>query len=227
MSSRIKAPVLVSIGSLLAAAGLIAIFSIQISSIFYEKNKNELLGNWREQIEANPPSDRLSITLAKVGDIILGEDNLIQEKIFSTFNPDRVVTQVTGIIKIPKINLEAPILTGVSARNLDIGIVELLGSQPMGHAGNYCLAGHSSRAKGRHFNRLPELTYDDEVILFDGVFSYKYKVYNIVSVSPDDPWPLQNVDTEAIITLTTCDYASTPTARLVIQARLADTQVGE
>ncbi|MDR2750364.1 MAG: hypothetical protein LBC41_06880, partial [Clostridiales bacterium] len=79
MSSRIKAPVLVSIGSLLAAAGLIAIFSIQISSIFYEKNKNELLGNWREQIEANPPSDRLSITLAKVGDIILGEDNLIQE----------------------------------------------------------------------------------------------------------------------------------------------------
>jgi sortase A len=152
---------------------------------------------------------------------------LIQEKIFSSFNPDRIASQVTGIIKIPKINLEAPILTGVSARNLDIGIVELLGSQPMGHVGNYCLAGHSSRAKGRHFNRLPELADNDEIMLYDGVFSYKYSVFNKVSVSPEDPWPLQNVDNEAIITLTTCDYSSTPTARLVIQARLVDTLLGE
>jgi sortase A len=223
---KIKTPLLVSIGSLLAAAGLMALFSIQISSIFYERNKRELLSIWREDIKTSPPESRLSLTLAKVGDIIL-VDNLIQEKIFSSFNPKRMATQTSGIITIPKIGLEAPILTGVNARNLDVGIVELLGSQPMGHAGNYCLAGHSSRAKGRHFSRLPELSDDDEIKLFDGVFSYKYTVFNKLAVPPDDPWPLQNVDNDAIITLITCDYTAAPIARLVVQARLVDTFIGE
>jgi LPXTG-site transpeptidase (sortase) family protein len=226
-SAKWKKPLFLALGAIFAATGIIAAFSTQISSIIYERNKNALLAHWREQAQGNPPPSRLSLDLAKSDDIELSSVGVIIERIFFFFNPQKTASLMSGIITIEKIGLAAPILTGIDASNLNIGIVELLGSQPMGQVGNYCLAGHNSRAYGRHFNRLKELDKLDEIKLFDGSYTYTYTVYERVSASPNDPRLLANIDFDSILTLITCDYETLPTERFLIKARLVGAQLGE
>jgi sortase A len=170
---------------------------------------------------------RLSLELAKTEDLKLNMKRVADENIFKLFSPAKTAGNVSAIIQIDTIGLSEPLLIGVDAENLDIGIVELLGSQPMGHVGNYCLAGHNSKAEGRHFNRLGELDRADEIKIFDGAFTYKYVVFDSFPAEDGDIWPLQNLYNDSVLTMVTCDYSKPQAGRLVVQARLVDTFIGE
>ena len=124
-----------------------------------------------------------------------------------------------GILKISKIKLNLPILYGTSYEAMKIGAGQVKGTSKIGEVGNCVLASHRSHSYGKLFSRLNELKAGDEIVIVVGEKTYKYKVYNTMLVLPTDVSVLKKSDTEKILTLVTCDPATNPTHRLIIQAK--------
>jgi sortase A len=74
--------------------------------------------------------------------------------------------------------------------------------------------------KGRHFNRLQELSGGEIVLISDGQKTYQYEVYEILKVTAEDVWILENIANDSILTMITCDYTQKPIGRLAVRARL-------
>lgn len=70
-----------------------------------------------------------------------------------------------GLIEIPAIELEMPLVKGTDNYSLRAAIGWWPQSAPMGSAGNCAVFGHRMVTYGRHFNRLDELKQGDKVIL--------------------------------------------------------------
>lgn len=137
------------------------------------------------------------------------------------FDLDYIQNNMEGIISIEKIKLRAPILKNATSYNLNISICSVAGSGKMGQPGNYVLAGHRSRIRSRHFNRLNELSPGDKVVVEDGTTFYEYFVTEVLYVTPDETWVMENDGDKALLTLITCDYGTNPTGRLVVKCEVA------
>ncbi|MDR1540337.1 MAG: class D sortase [Clostridiales bacterium] len=210
-------------GIILALAGIAAAAFPTASKAYYDYSKDALISRWNEYVkEQEPPENRLSLSLAQTGSISLNNDGLIEEDAMAIFNIDELVKEMAGVVTIEKISLVAPILTGIDASNLSIGICELLGSQSPGNIGNYCLAGHKSKIYGKQFNRLIEVDLNDELKIYNGYETFIYEVYDRFTVKAEEAWPLENVYNDSIITLVTSDYTQTPIGRFIVKARLVN-----
>jgi len=148
-------------------------------------------------------------------------NDIFEEDINVFFDFNYALQMMTGILKIPSINLVSPILIGDTKDNLNIGVCEVRQSVKAGEKGNYILAGHYSRIRGRHFNRLPEIQIGASVIVQNDYASYEYIVYEILFVKPEDTWAVPINIPEKIITLITCDYSQgEPYGRVVVKGLL-------
>ena len=93
--------------------------------------------------------------------------------------------QVEASLKIPKINLNYPVISETSDELLKISVNKFHGPKP-NEAGNYCIVGHNYR-NGKMFGRLRELEYGDNIELQDlSGRTINYKVYNKYIVNPTD-----------------------------------------
>lgn len=129
-----------------------------------------------------------------------------------------------GVLKIDKITLTLPILQGASNSNLKIGAGLLNGTTAIGEPGNTALAAHRSHTYGRFFNRLNEVEIGDWLDIDTGQTSFRYQVYNIVIVEPQDVSVLAGNRVDSVLTLITCDPIDTGTHRLIVQAILDQEQ---
>ena len=127
---------------------------------------------------------------------------------------------ILGIIKIGKIKVNTVIVEGTQPNNLRSGIGHLPGTSEIGQPGNCALAGHRSYTFGHFFNRLNELVVGDEILISTKELKYRYKVYQILEVKPDDVSVLKGSKDESILTLITCTPIFIATHRLIIHARL-------
>lgn len=127
---------------------------------------------------------------------------------------------VLGVIKINKIKVTTVIVEGVKPNNLSSGIGHLPGTPQIGQLGNCALAGHRSYTFGRFFNRLDELIKGDEILISTKKSHYKYRIYQILVVNPDDVSVLKGNKNESTVTLITCTPTFIATHRLIIHARL-------
>ncbi|MCL2350963.1 MAG: class D sortase [Firmicutes bacterium] len=148
------------------------------------------------------------------------EADLMEEDVNAAFDVQYVLQHMEGIITIQKIGLKSPIVTGASAHNLNIAVCSVDDTGKMGQTGNYVLAGHKSRVRGRHFNRLSELAPGDEVVTENKQYLYTYAVTEIFSVTPEDTWVMDQVSDKKQITLITCDYRMNPIGRLIVKGEL-------
>lgn len=114
--------------------------------------------------------------------------------------------EVVGVLRIPSIELEQPILKGATERNLNLSVATVEPTGPPGADGNFAIAGHNSRTYGRHFNRMEELEEGDELFVDTGTENYTYKVTDIYVVEAEDMWVLGDTIDAAEITLITCHY---------------------
>lgn len=124
---------------------------------------------------------------------------------------------VIGILRIPAIELEQPVLKGAAGQNLSLSLaaVEPVG---LGGEGNLVIAGHNSRTYGRHFNRLSELEMGDEITIETLERSYSYEVTGSFIVEAGAVWVLEETLDGAEITLITCYYPSEgETQRLIVK----------
>ena len=115
-----------------------------------------------------------------------------------------------GTMKIPKINLEYPILEKLSTKSLATSIVALYPSgDSVNQPGNTVIIGHNYR-NGLFFSNLKKLSIGDKVYITDyrGT-SITYTIYNKFEASDSDT-SFYDRDTagKAEITLSTCTDAS-------------------
>jgi sortase A len=148
-------------------------------------------------------------------------DEIFEEDVNAFFDFEYALQNMSGTLKIPDLDLVSPILIGDTKQNLNIGICQVPDSGELGKAGNYILAGHYSKIRGRHFNRLPEIQIGTSVFISDAFTSYEYEVYEILQVKAEDTWAVQLNVQETMATLITCDYSvGEPYGRVVVKCRL-------
>ena len=131
--------------------------------------------------------------------------------------------KVIGVVKIPKIDLEYPILD-IETSNpeetkepMKISIVKYWGKQ-VNDLGNLSIAGHNNY-DGTMFGKTKKLELDDIVELTDLTGrTIKYKIYDIFVTNPNDVTILETKDEASReVTLITCTNGNKE--RLILKAK--------
>ena len=115
----------------------------------------------------------------------------INEELKNSDNPITEIDEqiqghkVVGIIKIPKIELEYPILETTSKETLNLSITKFWGNE-INEIGNVTLAGHNN-LNGTMFGKTKKLEVGDVIELTDiQNVTLKYKVFKIYVIDPND-----------------------------------------
>lgn len=125
--------------------------------------------------------------------------------------------KVIGIIKIPAIDLEYPIIDKTTKETMRISISKFSGGE-INEIGNVALAGHNNYS-GTMFGKNKNLKIKDKIYLTDlTIRTIEYEIYNIFVTDPNDTSILETEDkTKRELTLITCKNGRSE--RLIIKAR--------
>lgn len=194
----------------------------------YDRSKSEavskeiLLGMKQEK-----ETEVVDTTIKEIDDIIVVALNDNEET--STYNileqePSNLEYTVNDItytveakIRIPRLNINYPVLTETSPELLKISLNKYWGPKP-NEVGNYCVVGHNYKSKTM-FGRLSEIVNGDLIELegTDGK-TVKYSVYDKYVVQPTDTsCTSQLTNGRRELTLITCTNYGTQ--RLVVKAK--------
>ena len=125
--------------------------------------------------------------------------------------------KVVGIINIPKINIEYPILEKTNKESLKLSITKFWGEK-INQKGNVVLAGHNN-LNNKMFGKIDRLENGDIIELTDSqMVTVKYQVFDKYVIDPNDIdciFPIDENTRE--ITIITC--TNRDKNRLVVKAR--------
>lgn len=170
-------------------------------------------------------TDRVELRTQEVrnASMLLGEGGETAEK------PPEVPPSTGGItLTVPKLGLsEVPVPTGSRQAELDrTGLLRVRGSGlPWREGSNTFIAGH---ALGFPWTRVPRAFHDlDTLMPGDEVFvegadgrRYAFRVYDRMTVEPDDTWVTYPVEDRTVVSLQTCTPIPTFENRLIVRAEL-------
>lgn len=92
---------------------------------------------------------------------------------------------IVGIVKIPTINVEYPIIAETTDKLLKVSVCKFWGPNP-NEVGNLCIVGHNYK-NSKFFSKVPKLSIGDIVEITDlSGRTLKYKAYDIYTVDPSD-----------------------------------------
>lgn len=123
-----------------------------------------------------------------------------------------------GILRIPKIQLEVPVLEGTDEFNLNRGVGRIEGTSYPGEQGNVGIAGH----RDGFFRGLKDIGVGDTIELVTPGYAQTYVVDNVVVVDPSDVSVLKPRLRPAL-TLVTCYpfyFAGSAPKRYIVQATI-------
>lgn len=203
----------------------------------YDRNKSEevskeILAEIKEQVDTTvkkDENDKIVVILEVPGTQEDNEDktenqNNNQTKTNNTKIDTKTQTSKDGvkytteaILKIPKINIEYPVLSATSDALLFVSLNKYWGPQP-NEVGNYCIVGHYYE-NGKMFGKLHKLKNGDKAELTDlSGNTLTYQVYNKYVVEPTDTrCTSQLTDGRKELTLITCTNGGKQ--RLVVKLR--------
>jgi len=166
-----------------------------------DKNSNE---EGQEQTQ-NPYGEEIS-----VNQTTNSSGNSTQKYTYKGFT-------VLGKIKIPKTNIDYPILEKVTKKSLETSVAIMYGPGP-NEIGNTTIAGHNYR-NGLFFSNNKKLSNGDKIQITDNSGqTITYVIYSIYETTPDDTeFMTRDVGNSREISLQTCTDDSK--ARLVILAK--------
>ena len=116
-----------------------------------------------------------------------------------------------GIVRIPKINVNYPILAQTTnVEIMKISPYKFWGANP-NEVGNLCIIGHNYRRKGVFFSDVPSLVVGDIVEIQDlSQRTIQYEVYDVHTVDPNDRSDTtQYTNGKKEVTLITCTNDAT------------------
>lgn len=171
------------------------IFNKQHEDIVYDSENKELVNLFHEQEKENSKNDKAS----KQVDLKYKGYNVI------------------GLIEIPAIDLEYPIIEKTTKLTMATSISRFSGGE-INEYGNVSLAGHNNYS-GTMFGKNKKLKLNDSILLTDlSGRTIEYEIYDIFVTDPNDTKILEtNDETKREVTLITCKNGRSE--RLIIKAR--------
>ena len=171
------------------------IFNKQHEDFVYDSENKELVNLFHEQEKENSKNDK--------------ENKQVDLK-YKGYN-------VIGLIEIPAIDLEYPILEKTTKLTMATSISRFSGGE-INEYGNVSLAGHNNYS-GTMFGKNKKLKLNDKILLTDLTGrTIKYEIYDIFVTDPNDTKILETNDkTKREVTLITCKNGRSE--RLIIKAR--------
>lgn len=125
---------------------------------------------------------------------------------------------LVGYIQIPEVNLELPVLEGLTNENLNVATGTMKPGQEMGKR-NYAIAGHHMPNENLLFSPLMRVKKGNLVYLTDKDRTYVYKVSKTEVLSIDRGDVVEDSEGDKIITLITCTDIQ-GTARWMVRGSL-------
>jgi sortase A len=174
----------------------------------------------REQLRS-PDQNRTIVLAAAQPDFSLWSPKRIKEY------EDSLATYFTpaiGILRIPKIHVEVPVLDGTDELSLNRGVGRIAGTASPGQEGNIGIAGH----RDSFFRGLKDVALGDTVEVVTQRRIETYIIDNVVIVDPHDTSVLQARQRPSL-TLVTCypfHFVGSAPRRYIVQASLADSDAG-
>ena len=124
-----------------------------------------------------------------------------------------------GSMRIPSINLDEPIRSGVALDVIDAGVAHWVGTSAPGGSGNMVLAGHRT-VHTAPFHDLDRLEPNDLIYVTDHRgFEVMYKVTDTFIVTPRDIW-ITYEHGKPMLTMFACHPKGSAARRIVVQADL-------
>lgn len=168
----------------------------------------------KKQIESFKIENKTQEVLSKIKDRTshTGEIDVIQE-----IDEKIEGYKVVGIIKIPKINIEYPILEKTDKTSLNLSITKFWGEK-INQKGNVVLAGHNN-LNNKMFGKINKLENGDIIELTDNqMVTVKYQVFKTYIVDPNDiTCILPQDEGSREVTLITCTNGNKD--RFIVKAR--------
>lgn len=200
----------------------------------YDRNKSEevskeILAEIKEQVDTTvkkDESDKIVVILEVPGaeeetksssDTETKTDNKTKIDTKTYTSKDGVKYTTEAILKIPKINIEYPVLSATSDALLFVSLNKYWGPQP-NEIGNYCIVGHYYE-NGKMFGKLHKLKNGDKAELTDlEGNTLTYQVYDKFVVEPTNTsCTSQLTNGRRELTLITCTNGGKQ--RLVVKLR--------
>lgn len=193
--------------------GSIILIETSVCKLTYKKNQNETneilriayeyLNN--EENEDQKFRNDIDHNIDKVNKITQIEENLAPND-----------TNIIGVLKINKLQVEAPIRDGTSQEIMRTSIGHFYESDYWN--GNVSLASHNGGTNAHFFEKINTLNEDDEIEYITKQGTRKYRVKSIKKIENTD-WSLvvkNNNQSENTITLVTC-IDNQPNYRLCVR----------
>lgn len=196
--------ILIAILSVIAIVIAGIIIKKQYDDQVYDKENIEVFKQFEEQVKES---------FEKVDSKLEEEPTKQDKKIELKYQGYNVI----GLIQIPVINLEYPILEKTTQQSMKTSISRFYGGEINGY-GNVSLAGHNNYS-GTMFGKNKNLKLGDKILLtgLDGN-TIEYEIYDIFVTDPNDTSILETKDKEKReVTLITCKNGRSE--RLIIKAK--------
>lgn len=126
--------------------------------------------------------------------------------------------QELGLMRVPRVGLEAVVFSGVTSDTLKLGPGLMPGTPMPGQPGNSVISGHRT-TYGRPFYDFDLLVPGDTIEIETAIGSHVYEVRQSFIVAPTDVWVTEDKP-GAWLTLTTCHPKFSARERLIISAEL-------
>lgn len=176
----------------------------KLSEIYYNNQQEKIMKEWEQSLLNIDNSDEI-------------EENAKDQNEDEEFKGD-----MEGLLKIEKIDLKLPVLTGATDENLLTSLASIKNTGSPGKVGNYGIAGHRSKTYGRNFNRLEEVEIGDTIEFSDTNNNYEYIVSEKLYVTPEEIEVLKGNNKDKEITLVTCHPMNNPTHRLIVKGKIKE-----
>ncbi len=225
MNNKKTSIILVTISILLILVGIAVIFAPKINNVIYAKSisiKKEKFENYAEYEpvkyqelyqELKKRNEKLYQTNQR--DL---RDPFSYEEVNIDLAEYGIEENTIGYIRIPKMNVDLPILLGATEENMKKGAVHLTQtSYPVGGINTNCVIGaHRGYSLAKMFDDIEMLEIGDEVYIRNFMEELKYKVIKIDIISPTDISKLKIQKGKDLLTLITCHPYLVNTQRYVV-----------
>lgn len=132
---------------------------------------------------------------------------------------------IIGTLIIPDLDMNLPIMRGLTDSNLMIGAATMKADQTFGQ-GNYTLAGHYTKNKDLLFGSLMDIELENKVYISDGESIFEYEIYDTLVALDTEIEILSDERSKdvgkPIVSLMTCYFSSSTGKRFFALGKLID-----
>lgn len=199
------------IGIILLVLGIALIFNKQIMGFVVTHMTDQAINQFDETKAKNAKDVNFDFEDVK--------DLSLQDVLKAQMNSGDIHS--IGTLSVPEVDLQLPILYGISNTNLAIGAGTLKKNMKLGE-GNYALAGHNMNNNTTLFSPLTKAKKGMLMYTTDYKRAYTYKITKIFIIQPTQVDVIEDKKDQRLLTLVTCNYDGSK--RMIVQGEYVRAQ---